>query len=198
MDNTLQGGWRTPRPRPNATGVGFWRRKGFLKSESYAFKDITIDRVKDTPYLKRMVNQRVRLFNKAMKESDGDMRYVAKVIRKEYLKLGLSGSASKILYNDSTGRGLAFKLFNHYKETYGIKDPETGKTIGTPRPKQKTVSKKGTANERLTRDTLNEIKRIKDRLKFEKNDYMIQSFNNQLKNQQNKLRDLRSQQKNQG
>ncbi len=181
---------KIPLPRPNSTKTQYWLQRGFLPAEANAFKDVTFDAINDSPYLKRMIRDRVKRYLRAGRDGLTSREYFFR-IRKLYIDNGLA-TDTNILHRDSKGESQAFKLFNYYKDTYGAVD-SSGKPIGTPRPKTKAVSKRGTSNDRAIRSTQSEIERLRGRLKFEKNDKIRASLQNQLTNQESRLQKLQTQ-----
>ena len=177
-------------PRPNATGTNYWKRFGFTDWESSAFKNITIDAIEDSPYLRKMIQDRVRRYLRAGRDGLTNREYFFR-IRKQYIDAGITKNI-RLLKNDDTGRTLAFKYFNVYKDTYGPTD-SGGHPIGTPRPKTKAVAKRGTTKDRATQTTRNEIERLQGRLGFPMSDSERRSLQTQLDNQTRRLRELEQQ-----
>lgn len=181
---------RLSRPRKNATGVKFWKQRGFIDAEASAFKDITTDAISDSPYIKKMISNRIQRYLRAGRDGLTNRKYYFR-IRQLYVKQGLADNTN-ILHKNSMGESQAFKLFNFYKESYGPTD-SSGKPIGTPRPKTKAVSKKGSSKDRLTNSIKSEIDRLRGRLQFPMSDFDRRSLQTQLANQERKLKEIETQ-----
>ncbi len=178
-------------PRPNATGVGYWRRLGFNTFEATAFKNITTNAISDNKYLQQMIKERLRKYLRARKDGLTNREYNFRV-RKIYLNLELVTDKKDIVKNDAKSRTTAFKLLDYYKNKYKSKDDE-GNPIGTPRPKTKVVVKRGTSKSRLLSTTMDEIDRLQGRLQYPTSASERESLQRQLDNQRRRLNDLNSQ-----
>ena len=114
-----------------------------------------------------------------------------------YVRKGYTKSAKALEFDGIQGRRLAFSFFTSYKEKYAIRDT-SGKLVETPRRKAKVSRKPITGKhniDQLIYKDKEEIRYLEFRLKFTKDPYMRQSYQNSIRNYQNRITQLKAQAK---
>lgn len=191
----------SPRVQGTRVGTRFWLQKGFLPAEASAFKNITRESIKDSPYINTMIESRTRRKREAVQKRWNTRQYY-QWVRNQYVRLGFTKNASDLvlrgdIYRRNKARRLAFDLFNRYKEKYRLRD-NSGKLIETPRRKAK-VSKKPITGKRnidqMIRKDREEIKWLRFRLKFERSPYQQNQFRERIKRHQDRIVRLKTQAK---
>jgi hypothetical protein len=169
----------------------FWVELGFLPFEASAFKNITYEAIRDTPYLAQMIKERVDRLNRAINDGLSIRQYYFRV-RKKYVDLELITPLTPLNNNDA-GRSKAFKLFNYYKDKYGIRD-RNGKLIETPRKKTKVKMRKITGDvgkDQKIAKHQEQINMLRGRMRFNLSESQRQSYQTRINIQQNAIDDLK-------
>jgi len=183
------------------TGRRFWLNKGFMPSESSAFKNITTEAIGDSRYIPIMIETRMRYKREASRQHL-TIREYWQSIREMYVKRGFANRSSDLVLRGDANRRdkarrLAFAFFTAYKEKYGIRD-RTGKLIETPRRKVKVKKRPITGKfniDQAIRKDRDEIKYLRFRLKFERNDYMRNEYRTRIQRHQTRIAQLKAQAK---
>ena len=176
------------------TSRRYWTAKGFLPAEASAFKNITTEAVKDSRYIQVMVETRMRRRREAIQKGFNVRQYYA-YIRNMYVKKGFATSAKALEFDGVAGRRLAFEFFNAYKSKYAVVDT-SGKLIETPRKKVRVKRKPITGKhniDQMIRKDQDEIKYLRFRLKFERNEFMRSRYQSSIKNYQTRISQLKAQ-----
>lgn len=151
------------------TGKRFWLERGFIPSEADAYKNISTEAIKDSRYIKVMIETRMRRYREFYQEYDNVRNVLPiyrKYIRKQYVKRGITSNASDLVLSGDTDRRnkvktLAFEFFNQYKDKYAIRD-NSGKVVKTPRKKTRASKKPITGNKSIDQT----IRKIDDDIKY--------------------------------
>jgi hypothetical protein len=184
-------------------GRVYFLSRGFIQAEASAFKNISIEAIKDSKYLKTMVQSRMRRVrewkqaNGNSKESRANFRLW---VRKLYVSKGFAKSPDELLLRGSkkqrdNARSKAFMFFNAYKDRYAVRDT-SGKLIATPRKKTRINKRMITGNKTIDQAIKADKKSIEHyefMKKFAKTDDSKKDFDKSIKRLEGRIERLKRQ-----
>lgn len=180
------------------TGRRYWLQRGFIPIEASAFNKITTEAIEDSRYIRIMIQTRMRRRSQAIRNG-WTIREYYRSIREMYVKSRFANRQSEIMLRGNTdrrnkARRIAFDFFNYYKDRYGRRD-RTGRLEETPRRKVKARRKPITGKhniDQMIRKDQDQIKFLRSRLKFERNEYMRSQLQTRIRRHQGRIRDLKA------